>query len=93
MPIEKVDGGYRWGKHGKVYKDRKGAEKQAAAAHANGYRGDATTTTHAMAMDATLNGGLDYPMSGDGSIEAPPEDLYLNEDFSEPIDGPDTSNK
>lgn len=41
MPIKKVEGGgYRWGKHGKVYKDRKGAEKQAAAAYANGYKGD-----------------------------------------------------
>ena len=37
MPILKVDG-YRWGKHGKVYSTRKGAERQAAAAYAHGYR-------------------------------------------------------
>jgi len=37
MPIRKVKGGYKWGKHGKTYKSRKGAERQAAAAHANGY--------------------------------------------------------
>ncbi len=37
MPIRKVQGGYKWGKHGHVYPTRAGAEKQAAAAHANGY--------------------------------------------------------
>jgi len=40
MPIRKVKGGYKWGGHGKVYKSRKGAEKQAAAAHASGYKSD-----------------------------------------------------
>lgn len=38
MPIRKVKGGYKWGSKGKVYKDRKGAEKQAAAAYASGYK-------------------------------------------------------
>jgi hypothetical protein len=38
MPISKVQGGYRWGKSGKVYKTRKEAEKQAAAAYASGYK-------------------------------------------------------
>ena len=38
-PIYKVRGGYRWGKKGKVYKTRAGAERQAAAAHASGYKG------------------------------------------------------
>lgn len=37
MPIRKVKGGFKWGKHGHVYKTRKGAERQAAAAYANGY--------------------------------------------------------
>ena len=46
MPIQSCtlpDGksGYRWGKHGKCYADRADAEKQAEAAHANGYAGDA----------------------------------------------------
>lgn len=40
MPIHKVGGGYKWGSHGKVYKSRAGAAKQAAAAYAHGYRGD-----------------------------------------------------
>jgi hypothetical protein len=38
MPIRKVKGGYKWGKHGKVYKQRAGAVRQARAAHASGYK-------------------------------------------------------
>ena len=38
MPIMKVQGGYKWGSHGKVYPTRAEAAKQAAAAHANGYK-------------------------------------------------------
>jgi SPP1 gp7 family putative phage head morphogenesis protein len=40
MPVHRVKGGYRWGSKGAVYKDRAGAERQARAAYANGYRGD-----------------------------------------------------
>ena len=40
MPIHKEGSGYQWGNHGKVYPTREGAEKQAAAAHANGFTGD-----------------------------------------------------
>ena len=39
MPIHKVSGGWKWGEHGKVYANREDAEKQAAAAYANGYVG------------------------------------------------------
>lgn len=42
MPIQAVmkngERYYRWGDHGKLYKDRKDAEKQAAAAYASGYK-------------------------------------------------------
>tara|TARA_Y100001951_G_C11177597_1_gene204014 strand:+ start:584 stop:709 length:126 start_codon:yes stop_codon:yes gene_type:complete len=38
MPIKKVKGGYKWGERGKVYKSRVGAEKQARAAYASGYK-------------------------------------------------------
>lgn len=38
MPIKKVQGGYKWGSRGRVYKRREDAEKQAAAAYAAGYR-------------------------------------------------------
>lgn len=39
MPIRKVKGGWKWGGHGKVYKTRAGAARQARAAYANGYKG------------------------------------------------------
>jgi hypothetical protein len=42
MPLEKVKGGIRWGKHGKVYRGKAAkakALKQARAAYANGYKG------------------------------------------------------
>jgi len=38
MPVRKVKGGYKWGKSGKVYKSPKGAQKQARAAYAAGYK-------------------------------------------------------
>jgi len=38
MPIKKVKGGYKWGNTGKVYKSRQGAERQARAAYASGYK-------------------------------------------------------
>ena len=40
MPVHKVDGGWQWGGHGKVYKSKEKAQKQAAAAFANGWTGD-----------------------------------------------------
>jgi len=39
MPVHKVPGGYQWGSHGKVYKDKASAERQGRAAYAHGYRG------------------------------------------------------
>ena len=39
MPIRKVKGGYQWGESGKVYPNRTGAERQAQAAYASGYKG------------------------------------------------------
>jgi len=41
MPVRHVKGGYQWGAHGHVYKDKASAEKQARAAYAHGYRGAA----------------------------------------------------
>ena len=38
MPVHKVKGGYQWGTKGKVYPTRAGAEKQARAAYASGYK-------------------------------------------------------
>jgi len=41
MPVHKVKGGYKWGGHGKVYPTKQQAQKQGAAAYANGYKGKA----------------------------------------------------
>lgn len=38
MPITKTPKGWRWGSSGKTYPTRKGAERQAAAAYASGYK-------------------------------------------------------
>lgn len=38
MPIHKVPGGWKWGKSGKVYKDKEDAEKQMRAIYASGYK-------------------------------------------------------
>ena len=37
MPVEKVKGGYRWGKSGKVYKTKAEAARQGRAVYASGY--------------------------------------------------------
>ena len=39
MPVTRVKGGYRWGSSGKVYKQKRRAERQGRAAYAAGYRG------------------------------------------------------
>lgn len=43
MPVHKVEGGYQWGKTGKVYKSRAKAEAQGRAIYSSGYTGDAET--------------------------------------------------
>lgn len=35
MPVHKVKGGYRWGKHGKTYKSKEKAAKQGRAIKAS----------------------------------------------------------
>lgn len=40
MPIRKVKGGYRFGSSGKTYSTRAGAERQARAIYASGYKED-----------------------------------------------------
>lgn len=41
MPIHKVPGGWKWGKTGKVYKDKEDAERQMRAIYASGYKEEA----------------------------------------------------
>ena len=38
MPVQKVQGGWRWGSSGKVYPTKSQAEAQGRAAYASGYR-------------------------------------------------------
>ena len=38
MPVQKTQGGYRWGQSGKVYPTKAQAEAQGRAAYASGYR-------------------------------------------------------
>jgi len=38
MPVHKVKGGYKWGKSGKIYPTKAGADRQARAIYASGYR-------------------------------------------------------
>lgn len=39
MPVHREGSGFQWGNHGHVYPTRAGAERQARAAYANGYKG------------------------------------------------------
>lgn len=39
MPVHKVSGGWKWGSTGKVYKTKAGAQRQARAIYASGYKG------------------------------------------------------
>lgn len=38
MPVQKTNGGWRWGQSGKVYPTKEQAERQGRAAYAAGYR-------------------------------------------------------
>lgn len=39
MPVHKVSGGWKFGTSGKVYKTKAGAQRQARAIYASGYKG------------------------------------------------------
>ena len=38
MPVQKTQGGWRWGQSGKVYPTKEQAERQGRAIYASGYR-------------------------------------------------------
>jgi hypothetical protein len=58
MPVHSVKGGYQWGEHGHVYPTRAGAEKQAAAAYAHGYKGKHHTKRKARNDKARARNGV-----------------------------------
>ena len=60
MPIRKVKGGYKWGESGKVYPNRAGAERQAQAAYASGYKGYQNGGL-ASIPGYKEGGGIDFP--------------------------------
>ena len=47
MPVQKVKGGYRWGKTGKLYKTKAAAERQGRAIHASAYSKGGSTVNAA----------------------------------------------
>ena len=64
MPIRKVKGGYKWGSSGKVYKTRAGAERQAAAAYASGYKKPVTKKAAGGTTKSTVNAAGNYTKPG-----------------------------
>lgn len=71
MPIERVDGGFRWGGRGHVYPTREGAERQAAAAHAHGFTGDALLTAAGVLCRAPDGMVLFLKRADEGDADAP----------------------
>lgn len=58
MPVHKVDGGWRWGKSGKVYPTKEEAEEQGRAAYANGYAGDSIAMDKSSVRSYDVDGRL-----------------------------------
>jgi hypothetical protein len=67
MPIhectENGKAGFKWGEHGKCFPTRAEAEKQAAAAYANGYAGDCYALDKAANRTKTIDGFLSVGVS------------------------------
>lgn len=61
MPVRKVGSRWQWGKHGKKYKKKSDAEKQAAAAYAHGYQGDSRTRLGLASLLSELKQAVVYP--------------------------------
>ena len=71
MPVHKVPGGYKWGKSGHVYKSKKGAQKQAAAIFASGWRENSLETRKtARLLKASPRAETRYTVELDAIISA-----------------------
>jgi len=57
-PLPGGRGGYKWGRHGKCYSDRRKAEAQAEAAHANGYAEDEAPLLQAAGVALIRDGDI-----------------------------------
>ena len=80
MPIQRITRGgetyYRWGQHGKEYRNRADAEKQAAAAYASGYKKKESTATkdsHAERAGRKVTKDLEYDMGHNPKKDAKAE--------------------
>lgn len=63
MPIHREGKGWQWGQHGHVYPNKEGAEKQAEAAHAHGYKDSQDYyETETDAARAVRDGKLESPV-------------------------------
>lgn len=54
MPVHKVPGGWKWGKTGKVYKNKEDAEKQGGAIYASGWSEDIEFPTFREFIDSKV---------------------------------------
>lgn len=55
MPTHKVKGGYKWGKHGKVYPTKPQADKQGQAIYASGWRESIDNTISSVLNEVIKN--------------------------------------
>lgn len=86
--------GYQWGDHGHCYGSRSGAERQAAAAHAHGYAGDAKHEPRSEAQRRAMwaarqgNSKLDIPASvGREFVGDSAGDILINDFYNVPYGG------
>jgi hypothetical protein len=82
--------GFKWGNSGKCYADRKDAERQAAAAHANGFKGDSLAVDSNRTIDidgrlhiartriskASVNPYYGYEIPGYQELGLDPDKIY-----------------
>lgn len=94
MPVHKTSGGYKWGKHGHTYKTKAGAERQARAIFASGYKGKSldggSDMTEEQKLAKSIDALIDH-LSKDISIEAEgkkakADDYLKNKDVEESLE-------
>lgn len=61
MPITNINGGYKWGKSGKIYPTKAGAARQARAAYASGYKNGGPVPKYNKAVSIPGSGIANLP--------------------------------